>query len=139
MGDSRRAPKTTSVQDLKDAIKATDVLANERTYLAYVRTALAFIGFGFVIARFSLLEREFAAVVHTQVASVNISTPFGTGMALFGVLVGLLGAWRYAITERGLKEGRVVAFSPAMGYVVSTLIGTIGVVVAFALLGLLGK
>jgi len=31
-------------------VRATDALANERTYLAYVRTALAFIAFGFVIA-----------------------------------------------------------------------------------------
>jgi uncharacterized membrane protein YidH (DUF202 family) len=49
----------------QSALRATDALANERTYLAYVRTALAFIGFGFVIARFSLFTREFAAFAHT--------------------------------------------------------------------------
>ena len=43
--------------------RANDVLANERTYLAYIRTALAFIAFGFVVARFSLFAREFAALV----------------------------------------------------------------------------
>ncbi|MBV9232636.1 MAG: DUF202 domain-containing protein, partial [Candidatus Eremiobacteraeota bacterium] len=43
---------------------ATDTLANERTYLAYIRTALAFIAFGFVIARFSLFAREFASLMH---------------------------------------------------------------------------
>jgi len=122
---------------LKDALRATDVLANERTYLAYVRTSLAFIGFGFVIARFSLFEREFAAVVHAPVPGPNISTPFGTAMAVFGVVIGLLGAWRYAATNRALRLGRVAAFSPIAGYVIATLIATIGMVVAFALLGLL--
>ncbi|MEO6913559.1 MAG: DUF202 domain-containing protein [Candidatus Baltobacteraceae bacterium] len=31
-------------------VRAADALANERTYLAYVRTALAFIAFGFAQA-----------------------------------------------------------------------------------------
>ena len=49
---------------LQVEVRATDTLANERTFLAYVRTALAFIAFGFVIARFSLFAREFAMLVH---------------------------------------------------------------------------
>jgi putative membrane protein len=125
--------------DIKAAVRANDVLANERTYLAYVRTALAFIGFGFVIARFSLFEREFETIAHVPISSPNISTPFGTAMAVFGVVVAILGAWRYAVTDRGLREGRVVAFSPVAGYTVATLIATIGMVVAFALLGLIGR
>jgi putative membrane protein len=125
--------------DLKDGVRATDVLANERTFLAYVRTSLAFIGFGFVIARFSLFEREFAALVHTTAGSSNISTPFGTAMAFFGVVIALLGAWRYAVADRALRRGRVLAFSPAAGYAVAALVATIGMVVAFALLGLLGR
>jgi putative membrane protein len=32
----------------------TDHAANERTYLAWVRTALAFMGFGLLIERFDL-------------------------------------------------------------------------------------
>jgi len=127
------------VGDLEDSVRASDVLANERTYLAYVRTALAFIGFGFVIARFSLFEREFQAIAHVPITSPNISTPFGTAMAVFGVIVALLGAWRYGVTDRGLRRGRVVAFSPVAGYTIATLIATIGTAVALALLGLLGR
>jgi putative membrane protein len=126
------------VAELDDMVKATDVLANERTYLAYARTALAFIGFGFVIARFSLFEREFESLAHVAMPSTNISTPFGTAMAVFGAVVALLGAWRYAVSDRALRLGRVVAFSPVAGYVIAALVSIIGVVVAFALLGLLG-
>ena len=56
----RDSPKPPGVmQRTHEGRRATDTLANERTYLAYVRTALAFIAFGFVIARFSLFAREF--------------------------------------------------------------------------------
>jgi len=123
---------------MKEAVRATDVLANERTYLAYVRTALAFIGFGFVIARFSLFEREFEAIAHARVESGTISTTFGTAMAVFGVALGLFGAWRYAQTDRGLRESRIVGFSPVAGYLIATLVATIGLVVAFSLVGALG-
>ncbi|HTA40366.1 MAG TPA: DUF202 domain-containing protein [Candidatus Acidoferrales bacterium] len=127
-----------AVQDFEVAVRANDTLANERTYLAYVRTALAFIGFGFVIARFSLFEREFETISHVTTQTPNISGPFGTAMAVFGVIVAILGAWRYSVTDRGLRRGRVVRFSPLLGYTISTLIATIGMVVAFALVGLLG-
>lgn len=114
-------------------VRAADVLANERTFLAYVRTALAFIAFGFVVARFSLFTREFAALVHGTAAEPSLSTSFGTVMALFGVILALLGAWRYSVTNRGLREGRVVILSSVAGYAVSLFVAAIGAVVAFAL------
>ncbi|MGC9990822.1 MAG: DUF202 domain-containing protein [Candidatus Cybelea sp.] len=116
------------------ALRATDVLANERTYLAYVRTALAFIAFGFVIARFSLFAREFAALIHEKVEGPGLSAGFGTAMALFGIFVALLGARRYSATDRGLREGRVVLLSSVTGYVVSLFVAVVGAIVAFALL-----
>ena len=38
--------------------KVTDHLANQRTFLAWIRTGLATITFGFVVERFGLLLRE---------------------------------------------------------------------------------
>lgn len=115
-------------------VRATDTLANERTFLAYIRTALAFIAFGFVIARFALFAREFSLLVHGPTHSEGISTGFGTGMALFGIAVALIGAWRYARTDRRLLEGRVARLSTTMGYVLSLSVVAIGAVVAMALL-----
>lgn len=116
------------------AVRATDSLANERTYLAYVRTALAFIAFGFVIARFSLFAREFATLVHEKGEGPGVSTSFGTAMAIFGIFVALLGARRYSDTDRGLREGRVAALSSLTGYIISLFVAAIGAIVAFALL-----
>jgi putative membrane protein len=113
---------------------ATDVLANERTFLAYIRTALAFIAFGFVIARFSLFAQEFAALIHGRQAAPGLSTTFGTAMAVFGIGMALLGAWRYSVTEHALREERVVSLPSVVGYVISILVAMIGAVVAFALM-----
>ena len=119
---------------MPDPVRATDTLANERTYLAYIRTALAFIAFGFVIARFSLFAREFSLLIHSSNPEPGLSTTFGTLMALFGIVVALLGAWRYARTDRGLSEGHVVKLSGLTGYAISLFVVAIGAVVAFALI-----
>jgi putative membrane protein len=118
----------------EDQLRATDTLANERTYLAYVRTALAFIAFGFVIARFSLFAREVSVLMHHPIAGAGLSVSFGTAMAIFGIGVALLGAWRYARTDRGLREGRISTLSGLTGYLISLFVVAIGAVVAFELL-----
>ena len=118
----------------EEQLRATDTLANERTYLAYVRTALAFIAFGFVIARFSLFAREVSVLMHHPIAGAGLSVSFGTAMAIFGIGVALLGAWRYARTDRELREGRISTLSGLAGYLISLFVVAIGAVVAFELL-----
>ena len=118
---------------MPEPIRATDTLANERTYLAYIRTALAFIAFGFVIARFSLFAREFSILVHNARTEPGLSVAFGTMMAVFGMFVALLGAWRYARTDRFLRQGRISTLSGLAGYLISLFVVAVGAVVAFAL------
>ncbi len=122
------------MSEYPDQVRVTDVTANERTYLAYVRTALAFVAFGFVIARFSLFTREFANLMHAQDGNAGISTAFGTAMAIFGVVVAVLGSWRYAATDRGLRSGRVAGLSTLAAHALSLVVAAIGAVVAFELL-----
>ncbi|MGH7708095.1 MAG: YidH family protein [Vulcanimicrobiaceae bacterium] len=64
-----------------DNRRISDMLANERTFLAYLRTALSFIAFGFVIARFSLFSREISVVAHITLPNAHAATGFGTAMA----------------------------------------------------------
>jgi putative membrane protein len=114
--------------------RPTDTLANERTFLAYVRTALAFIGFGFVIARFALFTQEVAAVAHLQQAAPRVSTAFGTLMALAGVACACYGAYRYSATARAIRAGTNAAFPEAGAAVVAGALAVIGFVVVWALL-----
>jgi uncharacterized membrane protein YidH (DUF202 family) len=48
----------------------SDYLAVERTLLAWIRTGLALMGFGFVVARFGLFLQEFQVAQHTQSGAV---------------------------------------------------------------------
>ena len=77
--------------------------ANERTFLAWLRTSIALIGFGFAIARFGLFLRQFEAASETAAepaASVPASAilnsqTLGIGLVSFGITVIILAAWRY--------------------------------------------
>jgi putative membrane protein len=71
-------------------------LAGERTLLAYIRTGLALMGFGFVVARFGLFLRELAAAAHAEHAtSTGLSLWVGTALVVLGVAVTALAAWQH--------------------------------------------
>lgn len=114
--------------------KGRDHLANERTYLAYLRTALAFIAFGFVIARFSLFTREISVVAHIKIASMHgASTKFGTAMAAVGIIVALYGSYRYIATGAAIDANtntRMPAWAAIVG---GLMVGAIGIIVAVTL------
>ncbi len=72
--------------------------ANERTFLAWLRTSIALIGFGFAIARFGLFLRQIQlAVTQKPVATNSIFTSenLGVSLVIFGIIVICLAAWRY--------------------------------------------
>jgi putative membrane protein len=71
-----------------------DLLANERTLLAWVRTAVAIMALGFVVARFGLLIRELARVGVPQLPP-GVSTAFGVALVLGGLMLLVLAALRY--------------------------------------------
>jgi putative membrane protein len=114
-------------------VRATDALANERTFLAYVRTALAFIGFGFVIARFSLFLRETATAAHMSAPSTGLSSTFGACMALAGVACAAYGGYRYVVSARSLRSGIVAPLSDTAALAGAGVVVLIGLIVAFAL------
>src|ERR1041385_5956692 len=83
--------------------RAQEHLANERTFLAWIRTTIALISLGFVLARAGPI---LASGVKAQAMSARIS-PFGIGLAIFGALMTGLAWWRYRSAERRVgKECR---------------------------------
>lgn len=112
------------------APRATDTLANERTFLAYVRTALAFIGFGFVVARFALFEREVSLVAHVSIVGSGASTAFGTIMAIAGIATGAYGSLRYVLTARALRRDTISAMPDWVAVVGGVVIAVVGLIVA---------
>ena len=83
-------------------------LAAERTFLAWVRTSIALMGFGFLIARFAFWIREFAAVESgspRMLRSPAISPWLGFGMVIVGVYVCGSAAIRHRAYVRALRNG----------------------------------
>lgn len=82
-------------------------LASERTFLAWIRTSISLMGFGFVIARFALWTREFGASGKATTLSVTpgVSTWLGVGMVCLGVGVSTLAAIRHHGYIRDLERG----------------------------------
>jgi putative membrane protein len=81
-------------------------LAAERTFLAWVRTSLALMGFGFLIARFAFWTREYALVEAGQpITRPPISPWLGFGMVVVGVYVCVTSAVRHRSYIHALKDG----------------------------------
>jgi putative membrane protein len=75
-----------------------DHQANERTYLAWLRTSLALIGFGFAIARFGLFTRQISFALSNQPSVVHPifnSENLGLGFVLSGILTIGMATWRF--------------------------------------------
>ena len=96
---------------IDEAKRATEYLANERTFLAWIRTSLAIISLGFVVAKFSLWLRELAAQLapQMQTSQAGASMPIGVTMMALGGVLAVLAAWRYHVVNRAIEHGNVSA------------------------------
>ena len=110
--------------------RARDHLANERTFLAWVRTGAAIVVFGFAIGRFSIAMRQFTALEGHPVQTAGMSVWMGSSVAGAGLVVA--GLVRYRKTRVQLDAG---TFEPA-GFVLD-LITILMVVFGLVLAGYL--
>lgn len=113
--------------------RARDHLANERTFLAWVRTGIATIIFGFAIGRFSIALREFFRLEGRSSYTSGVTAWFGVISIAGGVLLILVGLSRYKKTRTQIDNDN---FDPA-GWVidiVSYLLGLFGLALAVYLI-----
>ena len=86
---------------MTEAPNVRDHLANERTFLAWIRTSISLLGFGVLIAKLRFLEVGAGLRPGTGVRSTHLGLTF----ACAGILTLLLSAWQYVRTRHMLEEG----------------------------------
>ena len=103
-------------------------MAAERTLLAWIRTGLAMMGFGFIVARFGMLLRELS-INHNQTPShPGLSMWVGSLLIVLGVLVNLFSAVQHAKAMQRIKRGEELEPERwSMAIVVAVMLAAIGV------------
>lgn len=112
-------------------------MAAERTLLAWVRTGLAMMGFGFVVARFGWFLRELTAGKADPQQSAGWSLLIGVALIGLGVAVSVLAGWEHVRFLRRHDRGepyRPPAWS--LGIIVASALAALGVVMAVYLVRL---
>jgi uncharacterized membrane protein YidH (DUF202 family) len=95
-------------------------MANERTFLAWIRTSIAIMAFGFVVEKFALFVKQLSYVLEISglsgqqknlrplseaiPLSRGYSSVFGIVLVGLGTLMGVLAFIRYKISERQIDE-----------------------------------
>ena len=101
----------------------------ERVFLAWIRTAIALIALGFLIARLSGLLR----IVGLQTNQPNM-TPVeavvaGTLLMGLGGLISLIATWRYRQAHHNISAGKAFEHSGQLSVLVGLLTALISVVI----------
>ncbi len=114
-------------------------MANERTFLAWIRTSIGIMAFGFVVEKFALfMERLEYFFGKPEIAkaipkSLGYSTAFGIGLVAMGASMGLLAFVHYKKTEKQIEDD---TYRPALILDILVAIGilAIGIFLVFYML-----
>jgi len=103
--------------------------AAERTFLAWIRTGLALMGFGFVVARFGLFLKEVAVGGNTPgVKSYGFSLWAGSAMVMLGAVLNLAAVARHLEVIKRINRGESVMTGPSLiAITVGILLGLVGI------------
>jgi uncharacterized protein (DUF302 family)/uncharacterized membrane protein YidH (DUF202 family) len=113
----------------------SDYLAAERTFLAWIRTGLALMGFGFVVARFGLfLQALQIGQSSLQMRPYGLSFWFGTALIVLGVIVNVVCAWNHIRLVRELNRGGTAFNRPSsLAITVAVVLAVLGLAMAIYL------
>ncbi len=81
-------------------------MANERTFLAWIRTSIAIMAFGFVVEKFSLFVKQMAYYLGKEAAPPpqGYSSLIGVVLVGLGVVMGVLAFIRYKTVEQQIDD-----------------------------------
>ena len=121
-------------------------LANERTFLAWVRTCVALIGLGFIISKFSILVAEFRGIALTQsgspsnilstssnYADTQLAPLLGSGLIVFAICLIILALYNYQKIRRSVETG-IYKFNSGLPYILGAIVILVSLVTIVYLL-----
>lgn len=81
-------------------------MANERTFLAWIRTSIAIMAFGFVVEKFSLFVKQMGYYLGKEIAPPpsGQSSIIGIILVGLGVIMGVLAFLRYKKVEQQIDD-----------------------------------
>jgi len=104
MATTRSNSSATVPKDAGDALDPRVYLAAERTLLAWIRTGVALMGLGFLVAKFGLFVRELSAIRGGEApAAPGVSLWLGCALIVLGIVATLLAAGEYVWLLRRLR------------------------------------
>ncbi len=113
----------------------SDYLAAERTLLAWIRTGLALMGFGFVVARFGLFLQQLKIIESSSAEqSYGLSIWFGTALIALGVLVNIFAGTHHLRLVRELDRGETSSQRPTMAAAFTYILALVGLAMTIYLI-----
>ena len=108
----------------------TDHAANERTFLAWVRTAIAVMAFGFVIEKFDLFLKYAAPAAAQQEIAPHggaVANAAGLAFVVLGIAMIVISGWRFVRTARQIdSDDEVVGPGERFDIALAGMIGLLG-------------
>lgn len=118
--------ETHTVDSPKKNLHVTDHLANERTFLAWIRTAIAVMTLGVAINRFALFLVEMHQVVPEvrNLANRHVEK-LGIGLVMLGIVLLVGATWHYLHVGKTIDDEN---YRPSIRIMVATalVIGLMG-------------
>ena len=95
------------MDEVKKQNNSRDHLANERTFLAWMRTCIGIMAFGFVVVKFSLFVRQISLILGKEniIHQKGYSGIVGIILVAIGTVTAVLSYIRYKRSEKQLNEG----------------------------------
>lgn len=121
----------TKVQQPADRLLNRRVhMANERTFLAWIRTSIGIMAFGFVVQRFALFTRQMALLlgqqnIHPQTLPSPVwSSVMGTFLVALGAAISGLAFLRYQKVKKQIDEDSFHQSSTLNAWLTLAVMGT---------------
>ncbi len=104
----------------------TDHLANERTFLAWLRSGIATIAFGFVVARFGLLLRELNVKGESTITG-HYSSIIGVTLTVLGIIIMLVALFNFLHKRHMIdtEQFRPMLVFPILLTILTALVGVV--------------